>query len=92
VKDVFEERVRARLPLAADRILHRIRETRGGKLYDPTWRKRQVGEGEYADMIGGVFHALCARLGYEEWCPVDDDPGTTTFRRPGRSGQLSLFG
>ena len=35
VAQVFEERVRVALPLAADKILHRIRETRGGeKLYD----------------------------------------------------------
>ena len=31
VKQVFEERVRVAMPLAADKILHRIRETRGGK-------------------------------------------------------------
>jgi DNA repair photolyase len=30
VKQVFEDRVRVALPLAADKILHRIRETRGG--------------------------------------------------------------
>src|SRR3954464_3705680 len=34
VAQVFEERLRAAMPLAADRILHRIRETRGGALYD----------------------------------------------------------
>ena len=35
VKQVFEERIRAVMPLAADKVLHRIRETRGGeKLYD----------------------------------------------------------
>ena len=83
--------MRARLPLAADRILHRIRETRGGKLYDPAWKKRMVGDGEYAGMIGDVFHALCARLGYEEWSPVEDDPRATPFQRPAKAGQLSLF-
>ena len=31
VKEVFEERVRIALPLAADKILHRIRQTRGGE-------------------------------------------------------------
>src|SRR5581483_10799011 len=34
VKAVFEERLRANLPLQAERVLHRIRETRGGQLYD----------------------------------------------------------
>jgi len=31
VKEVFETRIRASLPLRAEKILHRIRETRGGK-------------------------------------------------------------
>ena len=34
VAQVFEERIRAALPLRAERILHRIRETRGGALND----------------------------------------------------------
>ena len=46
VKQVFEERVREALPLAADKILHRIRETRGGdKLYDSAFHTRGRGEG-----------------------------------------------
>jgi DNA repair photolyase len=90
VAAVFEERLRAKLPLAADRVLHRIRETRGGKLYDSRWKQRHVGEGEYAETIGNLFQALSAKLGYAEW--PDDDPWPTTFRRPGPPGQLSLFG
>ena len=48
VKAVFEERLRATLPLSADRVLHRIRETRGGELYDPRFGVRGRGEGTYA--------------------------------------------
>jgi hypothetical protein len=52
VKQVFEDRIRAAMPLAADKILHRIRETRGGdKLYDARFGVRGRGEGPYADMI-----------------------------------------
>jgi DNA repair photolyase len=90
VKTVFEERLRDKLPLSAERVLHRVRETRGGKLYDSTWRKRQVGEGEYADMIGNLFSALHAKLGYTDADDGAEEP-PTTFRRPGRPGQLSLF-
>jgi DNA repair photolyase len=64
VKQVFEERVRGALPLAADKILHRIRETRGGgKLYDARFHTRGRGEGPYADMIATLFETTVARLG-----------------------------
>jgi DNA repair photolyase len=65
VKQVFEERLRAALPLSADRVLHRIRETRGGQLYDPRFSVRGRGEGTYADAIGRLFEATAARLGFE---------------------------
>jgi DNA repair photolyase len=89
VKEVFEERIREKLPLAADKVLNRIRETRGGKLYDPRWRLRQVGQGEYADTINNLFAAVAQKLGYS----VDDGADEpTTFRRPAPRGQLALFG
>lgn len=91
VKQVFEERVRVALPLAADKILHRIRETRGGeKLYDSRFHTRGRGEGPYAQMLGQMFDQTVARLGLDA---RDDGPdGPSTFRRPPpRTGQLSLF-
>jgi len=64
VQQVFEERVRGALPLAADKILHRIRETRGGgKLYDARFHTRGRGEGPYAAMIATMFETTVARLG-----------------------------
>lgn len=64
VKQVFEERVRGALPLAADKILHRIRETRGGgQLYNARFHTRGRGEGPYADMIATMFDTTVARLG-----------------------------
>lgn len=92
---VFEERVRSAMPLAADKILHRIRETRGGtKLYDARFGTRGRGEGPYAEMIATLFDATVARLGLNRRPRhegADDEPGST-FRRPAaRTGQLSLF-
>lgn len=103
VRQVFEERVRGALPLAADKILHRIRQTRGGqKLYDARFHARGRGEGPYAEMIAAMFKTTAARLGLsrrdrrydggegDEGGHDDDAP--TTFRRPPpRTGQLSLF-
>jgi DNA repair photolyase len=88
VKAVFEQRVREALPLRAEKILHRVRETRGGRLYDARFGVRGRGEGPYADAIAAVFEGCARRLGYEaeSW----DRPGT--FRRPPRQApQLSLF-
>jgi DNA repair photolyase len=66
VKQVFEERLRAALPLTVDRVLHRIRETRGGRLYDPRFGTRGRGEGTYAEMIRMLFETTAARLGFDQ--------------------------
>jgi DNA repair photolyase len=97
VKQVFEERIRAALPLQAERILHRVREVRGGKLYDSRWGVRGRGEGNYADATHDLFRAACQKLGLRsKWgakeTSAEPEEGPTTFRRPaGRDGQLALF-
>ncbi|HEY8211493.1 MAG TPA: PA0069 family radical SAM protein [Myxococcaceae bacterium] len=98
VKQVFEERIRAALPLQAERILHRVREVRGGKLYDSRWGTRGRGEGLYADATHDLFRATCQKLGLNskwgqsETSRYGDPEAPTTFRRPaGRDGQLTLF-
>jgi DNA repair photolyase len=63
VKEVFEQRLRASLPLQAERVLHRIRETRGGKLYDPRFGVRGRGEGALSTSIQTLFLATARRLG-----------------------------
>jgi DNA repair photolyase len=87
VKDVFEDRLRAALPLRADRILRRIRETRGGKMNDPRFGTRGKGEGVYAEAISALFANTAQRLGLPT--QSRDDEGPSTFLRP--RGQLALF-
>lgn len=88
VKQVFEERLRAALPLAADKVMHRVRETRGGdKLYDPRFAVRGRGEGVYAQMIAAMFDTAVKRLGLD----ARERDFESRFRRPPRGGQLSLF-
>ena len=97
VAQVFPERLREAMPLAADKILHRIRETRGGKqLYKSEFHTRGRGEGPYADTIATIFDSTCKRLGLnrrafeKERSELDDEP--STFRRPPKAtAQLSLF-
>ncbi|HEY0708106.1 MAG TPA: radical SAM protein, partial [Polyangia bacterium] len=65
VPDVFISRLRTNLPLVADRVLHRVRETRGGELYDSRYGIRGRGQGVYAQSIGALFRATATRLGFE---------------------------
>ncbi len=101
VKQVFEERLRKELPSLAEKILHRIRETRGGALYDSRFGVRGRGEGQYAQMIETMFKAVTKKHGIDGRERLDgtkpSDEVPTTFRRPAtsaadhQSGQLALF-
>jgi DNA repair photolyase len=89
VKNVFETRIRAALPLRAEKIMHRIRETRNGALYDSRFGLRGRGEGHYAQAINQVFRTTKRRLGFDDDAPF---ARPDTFRRPEkRAPQLSLF-
>jgi DNA repair photolyase len=89
VKDVFENRLRQNLPLRAEKVLRRMREAHGGKLYDASYGKRQSGAGQYADMIAALFERTAKRhgLSHDE---MRRYAIASTFRRPDRSGQTSF--
>jgi DNA repair photolyase len=88
VAQVFEERIRAALPLRAERILNRVREARGGKLYDARFGIRGLGQGTYAEAARALFESTARRLGLNQ-----DFHGSVadSFRRPGRGRQLPLL-
>lgn len=89
VKEVFESRIREALPLRAEKILHRVRETRDGKLYDARFGVRGRGEGRYAEAIAQVFDVTARRLGFNQH---DKWARPNTFTRPPRQRpQLELF-
>jgi DNA repair photolyase len=91
VKDVFSERIRAAFPLRAEKILARVRDTRGGSMNDARFGTRHDGTGEHADMLHQLFRAHLGRLGMNVWEPMSD-PTPSTFRRPtDAGGQLRLF-
>jgi DNA repair photolyase len=88
VAEVFEARLRAHLPLAAEKVLARTREMRGGKLNDARFFSRMRGEGAYARALDQMFDATRRRLGFGPF----PEPRLGTFRRPhDRGGQLRLF-
>jgi DNA repair photolyase len=88
VKEVFAERLRASLPLRADRVLRRIRETRGGKMYDARFGVRGKGEGVYAEAIQSLFEQTAKALGLPAGS-MGGQPPASTFLRP--RGQLEMF-
>jgi hypothetical protein len=85
---VFAERLRAALPLSADKVLARVREMRGGALDDGRFGARMRGSGRYIETVHDLFDVTLRRLGYETRLL---SPDASTFRRP-PTGQLGLFG
>jgi DNA repair photolyase len=91
VKDVFSERLQAGFPLAAEKVLRRTREMRGGKLYDSRFGARMSGEGHMFKAVELLFHQTCQRLGLNR-AEGHRRERTSTFRRPtDANGQLRLF-
>lgn len=86
VKELFEGWLRSRFPDRAEKVLARVRDLRGGALYDARFGVRQTGVGVWAEQIGQLFAASCRKEGFAaESAPLRTD----AFRRPG--GQLPLF-
>jgi DNA repair photolyase len=83
---LFTEWLEAHYPGRAGRVMARVRDTRGGKAYDPTFGLRMRGTGPFAELIARRFELACRRLGYGEATALD----TSRFRPP-TGGQLELF-
>jgi len=87
VKDLFEQWLQQHYPDRKEKILHRVREIRGGKLNDAHFTSRMRGEGIYAEQMAKLFELARKKSGITaRW------PKLTTehFRQPGKD-QLSLF-
>lgn len=87
---VFEHRLRAQLPLRAEKVLRRLREAHGGKLYDATFGSRGRGEGVYAATIRSLFERTKKRYGLSAGDMDADEPLAPTFQRPAKRGQTSF--
>ena len=80
MKDVFQHWLDAHEPAKKARVLARLREMRGGKLYDPAFGRRMRGEGIFAEQIGRVFEVAARRAGLNR---TEFRSSTAHFRRPG---------
>jgi len=65
IKDLFREWLADARPDRAARVMSLIRQTRGGKDYDPEWSQRMKGTGPVADLIATRFKAALKRYGLD---------------------------
>jgi DNA repair photolyase len=87
VAGLFEGWLEEHFPDRKDKVMNRVREMRGGKVYDPAFGSRMRGEGIYADQMRATFETFKRRYGLDRPRP---ELSTAAFRRPGE--QMSLFG
>jgi DNA repair photolyase len=90
VSGLFEEWLDRHFPERKSRVLNRVKEIRGGKLYDSTFGSRMRGEGIYAQHMKTLFETARRKVGLDS----DRTPlSTDAFRRvEERGGQRTLFG
>jgi DNA repair photolyase len=89
VKDIFEGWLRQHVPNRADKVLNRMRELRGGKLYDARFGVRGRGEGPWAEHLRSVFRLHRERLALDRSPTLSAD----AFRVPAEPAgpQTDLF-
>ena len=84
LKTIFEGWLRQHVPDRADKVLNRVREIRGGALYDARFGARGRGVGPWAEQLRSMFRVHARRLG------LGPSPSlsTASFRRPGDPGEV----
>lgn len=88
IAELFEDWLQRHFPDRADHVMARIRDLRGGKVYDSQFGKRMRGQGVYADLLSQRFKRACRQLGLNQTEPTP--LRTDLFRRWG-GGQLDLL-
>jgi DNA repair photolyase len=87
VKDLFQNWLHEHFPDRAEKVLRRLREMHGGKLYDSEFGHRMHGSGQHADQIETIFNVYCKRYGLTKPAKLS----TAHFDRGAGTGQLGLF-
>jgi DNA repair photolyase len=86
-KDLFLQWLDDHEPGKKERVVSRLRDLRGGKLYDATFGTRMRGEGIYAEQIARMFEVAVRRAGFNE---DEFKLSAAHFRSPG-GVQLELL-
>src|SRR5688572_28208872 len=79
VKELFEDWLGRHFPDRKRKVLNRLRDLRGGALYDSRWNVRMTGEGPFAEQVKQVFEVACRRHGLNR---DRFSLSTDAFRRP----------
>jgi DNA repair photolyase len=90
VAPIFETWLAQHFPDRKEKVLNRLRDLHGGKLYDSAWGHRGRGAGAYAEQIAQVFRITSQKAGLNR----DSDKralSTASFRVPGSVEQLALL-
>ncbi|MEO5509654.1 MAG: PA0069 family radical SAM protein [Longimicrobiales bacterium] len=91
VAPLMEDWLQRHYPDRKDKVINRVKEMRGGKLYDSRWGIRGRGEGEFAEQIGRLFEIAKRKAGYRTDRRTDG-LSTSAFKRPTIPGsQMSMF-
>jgi DNA repair photolyase len=89
IDELFDRWLADHYPERRERVLGRIRDTRGGRITDSRFGIRQRGQGEYAEQIAALFDVAARKHGLDRRLPPLE---TAAFRRPPKPGdQLSLL-
>jgi len=87
VKDLFQAWLDEHYPTRKQKVLNRIKDVRGGKLYSAEFGSRMQGEGIYAEHIAQLFTNARKKYGLDKKsAPLS----TGHFKRP-QGAQLSLL-
>lgn len=87
IAGLFREWATEHYPDRAQRIMERIRDSRGGKDYESTFGERMRGTGIFAELIASRFAIARRKHRLDGEVHLD----ATQFRPPSPAGQLALF-
>ena len=86
VRNLFEDWLAHHFPDRKEKVLNRIRDTRGGKLNDARFGTRMRGQGHYSEHLSRLFTIARRQAGIEQ---RTESLSTAAFRQP--FGQMQLF-
>jgi DNA repair photolyase len=89
VAPLFEAWLERHVPGQKEKVLGRLRELHGGKLYDATFGKRMTGEGPLAEQLKAWFEISKRRAGFAAEREGSRELSTAAFRVP--TAQLMLW-
>ncbi len=89
MKELFSDWLERHLPERKQKVLNRVRELRGGKLYDGRYETRGRGEGPWANQLKHLFSVSRTKYGLDRYPTLS----AASFRKPiPHSGpQIDLF-